>query len=131
MLPVLILQPHLCRCIQLSHTTLLINYVKISVANHFFLSFVLGIKCKSAKMDPWEALAVDDSVLKEFLERCNGNTTFIPGPTRHTQAVLLNRELNETHNTQEFLNNMVVASRARDFYTNAWTWAKKFIKHHG
>jgi len=82
-------------------------------------------------MDPWEALAVDDSVLKEFLERCNGNTTFIPGPTRHTQAVLLNRELNETHNTQEFLNNMVVASRARDFYTNAWTWAKKFIKHHG
>ncbi|XP_027911476.1 uncharacterized protein LOC114170191 [Vigna unguiculata] len=82
-------------------------------------------------MDPWEALAVDDVVLKEFLERCNGNTTFIPGPAGHAQAVLLNRDLNETHNTQEFLNNMVVASRARDFYTNAWTWAEKFIKHHG
>ncbi|QCE03581.1 hypothetical protein DEO72_LG8g1606 [Vigna unguiculata] len=58
-------------------------------------------------MDPWEALAVDDSVLKEFLERCNGNTTFIPGPAGHARL------------------------RARDFYTNAWTWAEKFIKHHG
>ena len=83
------------------------------------------------KMDHWEALAVDDSILKEFLERCNANTTFIPGPVGHAQAVLLNRELNETHNTQEFLNNMVVASHAQDFYTNGWTWAKKFIKHHG
>jgi len=43
---------------------------------------------------------------------------------------LLNKELNETHNTQEFLNNMVVASHARDFYTSGWTWAEKFIKHH-
>ncbi|XP_027911556.1 uncharacterized protein LOC114170270 [Vigna unguiculata] len=82
-------------------------------------------------MDPWEALAVDDSVLKEFLERCNDNTTFIPSPVGHAQDVLLNRELNETHNTQEFLNNMVVASLARDFYSNGWTWAEKFIKHHG
>jgi len=32
-------------------------------------------------MDPWEALAVDDEVLKEFLERSNSATTFIPGPT--------------------------------------------------
>jgi len=35
------------------------------------------------KMDHWEALAVDDYILKEFLERCNTNTTFIPGPAGH------------------------------------------------
>ena len=34
-------------------------------------------------MDHWEALAVDDSILKEFLEQCNANTTFIPGPAGH------------------------------------------------
>ena len=83
------------------------------------------------KMDPWEALAVDAYVLKEFLEQCNANTTFISGPTGHAQVVLLHIELNETHNTQEFLNNMVVASHARDFYTSGWTWVEKFIKHHG
>ena len=81
-------------------------------------------------MDHWEALAVDDSILKEFLEQCNANTTFIPGPAGHAQVVFLNRELNETHNTQEFLNNMAVVSHAQDFYTNGWTWAKKFIKYH-
>jgi len=53
-------------------------------------------------MDPWEALIVNDFVLKEFLEWCNVNTTFIPGLARHAQVVLLNKELNETHNTQVF-----------------------------
>jgi len=34
-------------------------------------------------MDHWEALAIDDSVLKEFLEQCNTNTTFIPSLAGH------------------------------------------------
>jgi len=50
--------------------------------------------------------------LKEFLERYNANTTFIPGLAGHGHAVLLNKKLNKTHNTQEFLNNMVVVSHA-------------------
>jgi len=82
-------------------------------------------------MDPLEALAVDDEVLKEFLERSNSATTFIPGPAANAQAVILNRQLDEAHNTQEFMNKMAAASHARDFYSNAWKWAEQFIKHHG
>jgi len=82
-------------------------------------------------MDPWEALAVDDEVLKEFLERSNSATTFITRPARNAQSVILNRQLDEAHNTQEFMNKMVVASHARDFYSNAWKWVEQFIKHHG
>ncbi|XP_027907620.1 uncharacterized protein LOC114166932 [Vigna unguiculata] len=81
-------------------------------------------------MDPWEALAVDDEVLKKFLERSNSATTFIPGPAANAQAVILNRQLDEAHNTQEFMNKMAAASHARDFYSNAWKWAEQFIKHH-
>jgi len=70
-------------------------------------------------MDPWEALAIDEEVLKEFLERFNLATTFILGPAGNAQTVILNRQLSEAHNTQEFMKKMVVASHARDFYSNA------------
>jgi len=66
-------------------------------------------------MDPWEALAVDDEVLKEFLEPWNSDTPIILRPTGNAKVVLLKRQLYESDNMQGFMNKMAVASHAQDF----------------
>ncbi|XP_014499360.1 uncharacterized protein LOC106760443 [Vigna radiata var. radiata] len=82
-------------------------------------------------MEPWEGLDIDDSDLKAFLQKCNSSATLIPGPAGNVQAAMLNREMDEPKSTQEFVNEIAKATFVRDFKSNPWIWAEKFIKHHG
>ncbi|KOM57912.1 hypothetical protein LR48_Vigan11g094500 [Vigna angularis] len=83
------------------------------------------------RMEPWEGLDIDDSDLKAFLKKCNSTATLIPGPTANVQAAMLNRQTDEPKSTQEFVNDIAKATFDRDFKSNPWIWAEKFIKHHG
>ncbi|KOM32214.1 hypothetical protein LR48_Vigan01g177000 [Vigna angularis] len=83
------------------------------------------------RMEPWEGLDIDDSYLKAFLKKCNSTATLIPGPAGNVQAAMLNRQRDEPKSTQEFVNDIAKATFDRDFKSNPWIWAEKFIKHHG
>ncbi|WVY94272.1 hypothetical protein V8G54_033360 [Vigna mungo] len=82
-------------------------------------------------MEPWDGLDIDDSDLKAFLQKCNSSAMLTPGPTENVQAAMLNRETDEPKSTQEFVNEIAKATYDRDFKSNPWIWAEKFIKHHG
>jgi len=82
-------------------------------------------------MEPWEGLDIDDTDLATFVRRCNSTTNVIPGPAGNVQVVLLNRSSTQPKNTQEFVKCIVEASDHRDFSTNPWEWAQKFINFHG
>ncbi|KOM36716.1 hypothetical protein LR48_Vigan03g009700 [Vigna angularis] len=82
------------------------------------------------RMEPWEGLDIDDSDLKAFLKKCNSTATLIPGPAGNVQAAMLNRQTDEPKSTQEFVNDIAKATFDRDFKSNPWIWAEKFIKHH-
>jgi len=66
-----------------------------------------------------------------FIQRCNSNTEFIPGPAGNTQVLMLNRESDEPQNTQQLMKEMTAAGDARDFNSNAWKWACRFVQYHG
>ncbi|KOM38131.1 hypothetical protein LR48_Vigan03g151300 [Vigna angularis] len=83
------------------------------------------------RMEPWEGLDIDDSDLKAFLKKCNSTATLIPGPAGNVQAAMLNRQTDEPKSTQEFVNDIATTTFDRDFKSNPWIWAEKFIKHHG
>ncbi|XP_052724036.1 uncharacterized protein LOC128193885 [Vigna angularis] len=83
------------------------------------------------RIEPWEGLDIDDSDLKAFLKKCNSTATLIPGPAGNVQAAMLNRQTDEPKSTQEFVNDIAKATFDRDFKSNPWIWAEKFIKHHG
>ncbi|KAG2397246.1 uncharacterized protein HKW66_Vig0145180 [Vigna angularis] len=83
------------------------------------------------RMESWEGLDIDDSDLKAFLKKCNSTATLIPGPAANVQAAMLNRQTDEPKSTQEFVNDIAKATFDRDFKSNPWIWAEKFIKHHG
>ena len=68
-------------------------------------------------MEPWEGLV--------------STTNVIPGPAGNVQAVLLNRTSEQPKNTQEFVKCIAEASDHRDFSSNPWEWAQKFINFHG
>jgi len=82
-------------------------------------------------MEPSEGLDIDDIDLATFVRRCNSTTNVIPGPAGNVQAVLPNRTSSQPKNTQEFVKCIVEASDHRDFSTNPWEWAQKFINFHG
>ncbi|WVZ17719.1 hypothetical protein V8G54_010701 [Vigna mungo] len=82
-------------------------------------------------MEPWEGLDIDDSDLNAFLHKCKSSATLIPGPAGNVQAAMLNRDSDEPKSTQEFVNEIAMATFVRDFKSNPWIWAEKFIKHHG
>jgi len=82
-------------------------------------------------MENFEEFDIDTSDLESFIKRCNSNTPLIPGPARNVQAVLLNRSSDDALNTQQFLKELGDESHRRDFGTNAWEWAEKFIQFHG
>ncbi|KOM50295.1 hypothetical protein LR48_Vigan08g112200 [Vigna angularis] len=83
------------------------------------------------RMESWEGLDIDDSDLKAFLKKCNSTATLIPGPAANVQAAMLNRQTDEPKSTQEFVNDIAKATFDRDFKSNPWIWAEKFIKDHG
>ncbi|WVZ20627.1 hypothetical protein V8G54_007949 [Vigna mungo] len=82
-------------------------------------------------MEPWEGLDINDSDLNAFLHKCNSSATLILGPAGNVQSAMLNRDSDEPKSTQEFVNEIAMATFVRDFKSNPWIWAEKFIKHHG
>ncbi|XP_014524449.1 uncharacterized protein C17orf53 homolog [Vigna radiata var. radiata] len=82
-------------------------------------------------MEPWEQLDIDESDLDSFIRRCNSNNSVILVPAGVVQAAMLNRQVNENIPTQEFLSIIEKVSFDRDFTSNAWVWAEKFIDIHG
>jgi len=44
---------------------------------------------------------------------------------------MLNRESDEPQNTQQLMKEMTAAGDARDFNSNAWKWACRFVQYHG
>jgi len=82
-------------------------------------------------MEPWKGLDVEEEDLASFLQKCNSSTTLIPGPAGNVQAAIINRGSKHAQSTQEFAQCIAVASYERDFKSNAWLWAEKFIKFHG
>ena len=82
-------------------------------------------------MDSWEGLDIDESDVMSFIQRCNSNTEFIPGPAGNAQALMLNRESEEPKNTQQLMREIAAAGDARDFNSNAWKWARRFVEYHG
>jgi len=55
-------------------------------------------------MEKWEGLDIDTSDIVTFLRRWNYNTNVIPRSTGNFQVVILNRNLEDPFNIQEFLN---------------------------
>ncbi|QCD89089.1 hypothetical protein DEO72_LG4g27 [Vigna unguiculata] len=82
-------------------------------------------------MEPWEGLDVEQEDLEAFLKKCNSGATLIPGPAGNVQASMLNRERQEAQSTQEFARDVAAATYDRDFKSNAWLWAERFIHFHG
>jgi len=82
-------------------------------------------------MEPWKGLDIEEEDLASFLKKCNSSTTLIPRPAGNVQAAIINRGSEHAQSTQEFAKSIVVASYERDFKSNAWLWAEKFIKFHG
>ncbi|KOM43575.1 hypothetical protein LR48_Vigan05g118000 [Vigna angularis] len=82
-------------------------------------------------MEPWEQLDIDESDLDSFIRRCNSNNSVIPDLVGVIEAAMVNRQVNENIPTQEFLSDIAKASFDRDFTSNAWVWAEKFIDIHG
>jgi len=82
-------------------------------------------------MDSWEGLDIDESDVLSFIRKCNSNTEFIPGPAGNAQALMINRESEEPENTQQLMREIAAVGDARDFNSNAWKWARKFVEYHG
>jgi len=82
-------------------------------------------------IEPWEGLDIDDTDLATFVHWCNSTTNVIPGPAGNVQAILLNRTSEQPKNTQEFVKCIAEAPDHRDFSSNPWEWAQKFINFNG
>jgi len=82
-------------------------------------------------MENFEELDIDTSDLQSFIQCCNTKTPLIPRPVGNVQAFLLNRSSNDGMNMQQFLKELGDETHRRDFGTNAWEWAEKFIVFHG
>jgi len=82
-------------------------------------------------MEPWEGLDVEQEDLEAFLKKCNSGATLIPGPAGNVQAAMINRVREEAQSTQEFARDVAAATYDRDFKSNAWLWAERFIHFHG
>jgi len=82
-------------------------------------------------MEHWQRLDVEQEDLEAFLKKCNSGATLIPGPAGNVQAAMLNRERQEAQSTQEFARDVAAATYERDFKSNAWLWAERFIHFHG
>ncbi|QCD82849.1 hypothetical protein DEO72_LG2g3190 [Vigna unguiculata] len=81
-------------------------------------------------MEPWKGIDVEEQDLESFLKKCNSSTTLIPGLAGNVQAAIIDRGIKHAQSTQEFARAIVVATYERDFKSNAWLWAEKFIKFH-
>jgi len=82
-------------------------------------------------MEPWKGIDVEEQDLESFLKKCNSSTTLIPGLAGNVQAAIIDHGIKHAQSTQEFTRAIVVATYERDFKSNAWLWAEKFIKFHG
>jgi len=79
-------------------------------------------------MESWEGLDIDENDIGSYVWRCNSTTNVIPGPAGNVQAVTLNRNSDQQVNTQEFINRIGQQTYERDFTSNQWKWAEKFLQ---
>ncbi|XP_068467029.1 uncharacterized protein [Phaseolus vulgaris] len=82
-------------------------------------------------MESWEGLDIDDNDICSYVRRCNSTTNVIPGPAGNVQAIILNRNSEQSVNTQELINRIGQQTYDRDFTSNQWKWAEKFLQFQG
>jgi len=78
-----------------------------------------------------EGLDIDDNDIGSYVRCCNSTTNVISGPAGNVQAVILNRNSDQPVNTQEFINRIGEQTYKRDFTSNQWKWAEKFLQFQG
>ncbi|XP_068497881.1 uncharacterized protein [Phaseolus vulgaris] len=82
-------------------------------------------------MESWEGLDIDDNDIGSYVRRCNSTTNVISGPAGNVQAMILNRNSEQPVNPQEFINRIGQQTYDRDFTSNQWKWAEKFLQFQG